>query len=368
MHQSESDEDDETRESEKEDLESEPGEDIVDIIDEPVAGCSQVSKSISIHSNKSSAPTISIESKLPTINAALAVLENSPIPQKKLKLDPWVENKVDKIAANLKRTLGLPYVADNKSSDLRQDGKHFRELIEKLKDKFHANDTTKNMKIQILTLLPSDWSLRKIAEIMDTTKHMAQVSRHVIEKRGILSSGDARQGKNLPDSTKSLIIAFYEDERNSSTMPGMKDFISVRNERGEHDYQIEAEWHYFATAHGKGPCDGVGGTLKREAARASLQRRVDEQITNAKELFNWANEGNRLPNITLPPIKQKHHNPLIVIDCPKQNKFLKSGPVDIRLEFESTTQFPAQTSSYCLVLYDRIIEYNPISGSVRKLV
>ncbi|KAF7996077.1 hypothetical protein HCN44_009913 [Aphidius gifuensis] len=193
MHQSESDEDDETRESEKEDLESEPGEDIVDIIDEPVAGCSQVSKSISIHSNKSSAPTISIESKLPTINAALAVLENSPIPQKKLKLDPWVENKVDKIAANLKRTLGLPYVADNKSSDLRQDGKHFRELIEKLKDKFHANDTTKNMKIQILTLLPSDWSLRKIAEIMDTTKHMAQVSRHVIEKRGILSSGDARQ-------------------------------------------------------------------------------------------------------------------------------------------------------------------------------
>ncbi|XP_044019519.1 uncharacterized protein LOC122859901 [Aphidius gifuensis] len=59
---------------------------------------------------------------------------------------------------------------------------------------------------------------------------------------------------------------------------------------------------------------------------------------------------------------------LIVIDCSKQNEFLKSGPVDIRLEFESFEQFPAETSAYCLILHDRIVEYNPTSGSVRKLV
>ncbi|XP_043271181.1 uncharacterized protein [Venturia canescens] len=60
--------------------------------------------------------------------------------------------------------------------------------------------------------------------------------------------------------------------------------------------------------------------------------------------------------------------PLIVIDCSKQNEFLKSGPVDIRLEFESAGVFPAQTAAYCLILHDRIIEYNPISGNVKKLV
>lgn len=60
--------------------------------------------------------------------------------------------------------------------------------------------------------------------------------------------------------------------------------------------------------------------------------------------------------------------PLIVIDCSKQNEFLKSGPVDIRLEFESTVPFPPQTSAYCLILHDRIVEYNPISGGVKKLV
>lgn len=60
--------------------------------------------------------------------------------------------------------------------------------------------------------------------------------------------------------------------------------------------------------------------------------------------------------------------PLIVIDCSKQNESLKSGPVDIRLEFESANNFPANTSAYCLILHDRIVEYNCISGNVKKLV
>ncbi|XP_015127111.1 uncharacterized protein LOC107048459 [Diachasma alloeum] len=54
--------------------------------------------------------------------------------------------------------------------------------------------------------------------------------------------------------------------------------------------------------------------------------------------------------------------PLFVIDCSKHNEYLNSGPVDIRLEFESTTPFPPNTSAYCLILHDRIVEYNPISG------
>ncbi|KAJ8688649.1 hypothetical protein QAD02_024444 [Eretmocerus hayati] len=34
------------------------------------------------------------------------------------------------------------------------------------------------------------------------------------------------------------------------------------------DFGIPAEWHFFATSHGKGPCDGVGGTLKRAVSKA----------------------------------------------------------------------------------------------------
>ncbi|CAH0558681.1 unnamed protein product [Brassicogethes aeneus] len=49
---------------------------------------------------------------------------------------------------------------------------------------------------------------------------------------------------------------------------------------------------YFsdATAHGKGPCDGVGGSVKRLAARDSLQTPYDNQIQTPQDLFEWAVE------------------------------------------------------------------------------
>lgn len=50
---------------------------------------------------------------------------------------------------------------------------------------------------------------------------------------------------------------------------------------------MRVEWHFFATYHGKGPCDAVGGTLKRLATKASLQRLYTNHILTAKDLFDW---------------------------------------------------------------------------------
>ncbi|XP_044019512.1 uncharacterized protein LOC122859894 [Aphidius gifuensis] len=62
-----------------------------------------------------------------------------------------------------------------------------------------------------------------------------------------------------------------------------------------------------------------------------------------------------------------NRTPFIVIDCSKQNETLKTGAVDVRLEFESKGNFPARTTAYCLILHDNIIQYRPISGIVHKL-
>lgn len=67
-----------------------------------------------------------------------------------------------------------------------------------------------------------------------------------------------------------------------------KNFLNLCHHKV--DFNIEAEWHFFATSHGKGPCDGVGGTLKRLASKASLQRPFDQQILTAMDLFDWANQ------------------------------------------------------------------------------
>lgn len=38
------------------------------------------------------------------------------------------------------------------------------------------------------------------------------------------------------------------------------------------DFELAAECNFFATSHGKSACDGIGGTVKRLVAKASLQR------------------------------------------------------------------------------------------------
>ena len=43
-------------------------------------------------------------------------------------------------------------------------------------------------------------------------------------------------------------------------------------------------------SHGKSPCDGIGGTVKRLVARASLQATVNNQTFTAEEMYKWAVE------------------------------------------------------------------------------
>ena len=53
----------------------------------------------------------------------------------------------------------------------------------------------------------------------------------------------------------------------------------------EHDFNIKAEWVFFATSHGKSPCDGIGGAVKRHVAKRSLQRPINDQILDYKSML-----------------------------------------------------------------------------------
>ena len=58
----------------------------------------------------------------------------------------------------------------------------------------------------------------------------------------------------------------------------------------KNDFGINAEWHFFATSHGKGACDGIGGTVKRHAYFTSLQKDTDLLLTSPERLFQWAKQ------------------------------------------------------------------------------
>lgn len=60
-------------------------------------------------------------------------------------------------------------------------------------------------------------------------------------------------------------------------------------------------------------------------------------------------------------------NPIYVIDCSKQDENLKVGTVDVRLDFESKTNFPTNTTAYCLIIHDSLVEYSPLTGAVTRV-
>jgi len=92
--------------------------------------------------------------------------------------------------------------------------------------------------------------------------------------------------KNLLPLTKKII---YFSGGFAGQYKNCKNFINLCHHKK--DFGIEAEWNFFATSHGKGPCDGVGGTVKRLAAKASLQRcaehKLDEQILTPTAFYDF---------------------------------------------------------------------------------
>ena len=51
----------------------------------------------------------------------------------------------------------------------------------------------------------------------------------------------------------------------------------------------------------------------------------------------------------------------------QQKESLKNMPIDVRLEFDVSENFPANTAAYCLIMHNRITEYNSVSGGLERL-
>jgi len=61
------------------------------------------------------------------------------------------------------------------------------------------------------------------------------------------------------------------------------------------------------------------------------------------------------------------NGPFVIIDCSRQNESVKSDTVDVRLDFEYKKNMPANTTACCLIIHDRVVQYNPLTNVVRKI-
>jgi len=79
---------------------------------------------------------------------------------------------------------------------------------------------------------------------------------------------------------------YYFSDGAGSQYKNKFNFLNLA--RHQKDFAVQAEWHFFSTSHGKGACDGLGGTIERFARIASLQRVDGNHITTPNDLFLWA--------------------------------------------------------------------------------
>ena len=82
-----------------------------------------------------------------------------------------------------------------------------------------------------------------------------------------------------------LKIIYFSDGA-ASQYKNLKHFINLCSHQA--DFGISTEWHFSATSHGKGACDGLGDTVKRLKTKASLQRPYEDQIMTPFHLYEWA--------------------------------------------------------------------------------
>ena len=54
---------------------------------------------------------------------------------------------------------------------------------------------------------------------------------------------------------------------------------------------LDTEWIFFATSHGKSPCDVIGGSVKCHAAKRSLEGPMNNQVLDYQAMLNaWEEE------------------------------------------------------------------------------
>ena len=70
-----------------------------------------------------------------------------------------------------------------------------------------------NEQLQILTVLPKSWSVKKIQQEFGVSTYMAQKSKKLVKEKGVLSLPDQKPGPSLLPETVDIVHAFYESAK-----------------------------------------------------------------------------------------------------------------------------------------------------------
>ena len=98
----------------------------------------------------------------------------------------------------------------------------------------------RSIQVQILTILPQSCSIRKIETEFGVSNFMARTAKKLVREKGILSTPNPKLSHSITQTKVDLVGSFYESDESSRLMPGMKDFVSVKQPDGKRDESDES--------------------------------------------------------------------------------------------------------------------------------
>ena len=161
--------------------------------------------------------TLATESRT-RVNKFLRIAGETPISKRKLQSKKYKKRKLHNIVKMMEK------VGIDEKPNTDDD------IISQLKEKYST--ATRSEKLQILTVVPKSWSIRKIESEFGASNYIVRKAKELVREKGILSTPNPKPGRSLPQTSIDIVIRFYESDENSRMMPGKKDCISVRGEEG----------------------------------------------------------------------------------------------------------------------------------------
>ncbi|XP_047129865.1 uncharacterized protein LOC124809907 [Hydra vulgaris] len=98
-------------------------------------------------------------------------------------------------------------------------------LVECMKEKLKVSN--RRQQLQILTLTPKSWSIRKAAKEFSVSKHKIQNAKFLRDQKGIIAYPDMVERHRISKDVIELVKLFYCDDEYSRQMPGKKDYVSI---------------------------------------------------------------------------------------------------------------------------------------------
>ena len=208
---------------------------------------SQVSSAVSHCSELD--PELQISSARANVNNILIALDQPPLNlhgikhEQKLK---YVNDTHTAASVELKEKIRVAVQADIQQGDERgeddesTDEELANDMIKLMKtiQQQIKTDITYPSKVQLLTLVPESWSLRKTASYFDVPLYMVKKAFDLRNSNGILALPTKYRRQRLDAATLEAINQFYHDEEYSREMPGKKDCVTVKGDSQPHQKRL----------------------------------------------------------------------------------------------------------------------------------